>query len=276
MLGSSFGFADLISGSRSPTYNYLLTMMPLSTAVCFILVSLAAADKSNAIEARQLKEDLSFCYGQGAYCGSALDLWDQCSDLQKNAKDLNPWYECICANGYLSTKIACNWCQAAFNISYTVGLTEDDTEACQSQSYSIAPIPATIQASQSSLNATYTGSVPGANNANSQASTTGTSAPSETSGSGGASGSSGGAAVTAPPTPQIGISATRSTFLSTVTFNGGAAGAGAPRTSTTSATQQSATNTPSVTPTGAAHGGKNGFAAGLAIFMFAIMGLVLA
>ncbi|KAH7389076.1 hypothetical protein BKA64DRAFT_129565 [Cadophora sp. MPI-SDFR-AT-0126] len=248
--------------------------MYLSTTICFALVALVAADKSGEIEARQRKDDLSFCFGTGSYCGSALDLYDECSDLQNNFRDLKPWYECICANGYLSTKIACNWCQDAYNLTYTVGLTEDETETCQSESYSIAPIPATIQAQQSSFNATYTGIVPGANNGNSEATTTGTSAPSATTESD-ASPTSGGATVTSASTPRIGISATRSTFVSTVTFNGGAAGAGATRSSTTDAEQQSATSTPSATPTGAAEGGRNGFAVGFSVFLSAILGLVM-
>ncbi|PVH77957.1 hypothetical protein DL98DRAFT_636649 [Cadophora sp. DSE1049] len=247
--------------------------MLLSTAVYFGLVALATAGESSELEARQRKEDLSFCFGDGSYCGSALDLNDECRDLQNNFDDQNPWYECICANGYLSTKIACNWCQAAYNLSYTVGLTEDQTETCQSLSYSIAPIPATIQALQSSFNATYTGIVPGANESP-EATTTGTSVPSETSKSD-ASVTSGGAAVTTTSTPRIGISATRSTFLSTVTFNGGAAGAGATRSSTTGAEQQTATSTPSATPTGAAEGGRNGFAIGFSVLVSAILGLVM-
>ncbi|KAH9204402.1 hypothetical protein DL95DRAFT_451659 [Leptodontidium sp. 2 PMI_412] len=253
-----------------------LSRMSFSTAICFALVALAAA------EIRPRKDDLSFCFGDGAYCTSALDLYDECRDLQNNIDDLNPWYECICANGYLSTEIACNWCQAAYHLTYTVGLTEDQTETCKSESYSIAPIPATVQALQSSLNATYTGIVPGAND-NSDATTTGTAAPSATSGSDSSvtsksdsSATSGGAAATTS-TPRIGISATESTFVSTVTFNGGADGAGAARSSTTTeAQQQSVTSTPSATPTGAAQGGRNGFAVGFSILISAIGGLIVA
>ncbi|KAG4411381.1 hypothetical protein IFR04_015488 [Cadophora malorum] len=251
------------------------SMFSFSSAICFALAALTAAEKSSEIEARQLKDDLTFCFGRGSYCGSALDLYDECSDLQRNTKDLDPWYECVCGNGYTATKISCNWCQDAYNLSYTGGLTEDQTESCQSLSYSIAPIPSSIQALQSSFNATYTGIVPGANNANSEAMTTGTTAPSATSRSA-ASVTSGGAAVTSASTPQIGISATRSSFLSTVTFNGGAAGAGATRSSTTTAEQQSATSTPSATPTGAAQGGRNGFAVAFSVFVSAFLGLVMA
>ncbi|KAH7323941.1 hypothetical protein BKA65DRAFT_511734 [Rhexocercosporidium sp. MPI-PUGE-AT-0058] len=244
----------------------------LSTTICSILMTIAAADESKSIEARQRKQDLSFCFSEDSICSQSSKLYDQCSDLQDNFKDLNPWYECVCGNGYTSTDQACNWCQAAYNLTYTVGIVEDQIETCQSLSYSIAPIPTQIVAIQSSFNATYTGILQAPNGGSSPSTSGADSSPTSSRSAGTVT--SGSATATAPSTSRSAKSA--STFVSTVTLNGGANGAGATRSSTTGdAQQQSPTATPSATPTGAAQGGRDGFAVGFSVLMSAILGLVM-
>lgn len=72
------------------------------TAICAVLTPLAGAGEPNGIEARQRKTDLSFCFSNDSICTQATELYDQCSDLQDNFKDLNPYYECVCTSGYTS------------------------------------------------------------------------------------------------------------------------------------------------------------------------------
>ena len=54
---------------------------------------------------RQGGQDLSFCFGEGAICSIGNDLWDDCDNLV-GASDQTPWYQCICANGYVSVEDA--------------------------------------------------------------------------------------------------------------------------------------------------------------------------
>ncbi|KAL2062707.1 hypothetical protein VTL71DRAFT_5779 [Oculimacula yallundae] len=250
-----------------------LLSVAYSISILSFLLRLVAADELNNIEARQRKQDLSFCYSEGSICPQASQLYDQCQDLQNNFKDLNPWYECVCGNGYTATNRACNWCQAAYNLSYTVGIVDDQIERCQSLSYSIAPIPTQLIAVQSSFNATYTGIVPTAD-ANSSPSTTGGSASS--SGTAGETSRVAATATTSAITRTGSSARTSSAVISTITLNGGADGAGAARSSTTgSAQQQSATSIPSATPTGDAPSGGIGFAVILSVMMSASLALLL-
>lgn len=52
------------------------------------------------------EQDLSFCYGEGSICAVGNDLFDDCESLSSNYDDLNPWYECLCSNGYVSVEDA--------------------------------------------------------------------------------------------------------------------------------------------------------------------------
>lgn len=48
------------------------------------------------------KEDLSFCFGENSICAVGNDLWSRCEAYSNNFNDLNPWYECLCGNGYVA------------------------------------------------------------------------------------------------------------------------------------------------------------------------------
>lgn len=49
--------------------------------------------------------DLAFCYGENSICSNSNDLYDKCNSFD-SLSDLTQWYQCICENGYVSTREA--------------------------------------------------------------------------------------------------------------------------------------------------------------------------
>lgn len=155
----------------------------------------------------------------------------------------------------------------AYNLSGIYpDLVTDAEEVCSSQSYNIAPIPPSAVALQSSLNATYTGVIPGATGGSDAQATS----PSTTSGDVGPTSSD---AVTGAIMSSQRPSAT--VWTSIYTLDGGADGAGAPRSTDSNGQQQSTGSTPSATPTGAAQRVWDGSAAGLSVLVCVLMGLAM-
>lgn len=110
-------------------------------------------------------EDLSYCYGENSICSVSNDLFEKCDAYEGDFENMNPWYECLCGNGYVAVDEACYWCQLAYklDISYAGNA---NTDGCSSASVTIAPIPSSVLALQSMYNQTYTGIISGASAAN--------------------------------------------------------------------------------------------------------------
>ena len=75
--------------------------MYLSVIVLFSVILLrypVTARSAVTIEERQ-DEDLSFCFGEKSICEYSNDLFEDC---QNYLEELPQWYNCVCANGYVS------------------------------------------------------------------------------------------------------------------------------------------------------------------------------
>lgn len=82
----------------------------MSGAACISFLLLVHADQQLAQDkARRLgrrADDLSFCFGEDAICSIMLDLQDECHPLDIGYTHPVPYYQCACANGYVTASQA--------------------------------------------------------------------------------------------------------------------------------------------------------------------------
>ena len=61
--------------------------------------------QNEAIKARQIGEDLSFCDGVNSICAQSNSLFDRCNAFSNQAND-SQWFQCLCGNGYMAVNEA--------------------------------------------------------------------------------------------------------------------------------------------------------------------------
>ncbi|CZR56721.1 uncharacterized protein PAC_06610 [Phialocephala subalpina] len=185
--------------------NFLFACLAVATAATITSVTPAPAPTSHhkdllrarLLLARSKRDDidnLDFCYGDHSICEENNNLHGACEAFETQ-DDQTQFYECLCGNGYVSvnqalvmsiflevfpslTQSSCGWCDDVFGLSGDMDSFYFDQ--CSSYSFTVAPIPSSVLALESSYNATYTGTMPvgvtltQGSGGSSQATTTGT------------------------------------------------------------------------------------------------------
>ncbi|KAL2136975.1 hypothetical protein VTI74DRAFT_11157 [Chaetomium olivicolor] len=96
-------------------------------------------------------EGLEVCWGKDSICEAQNDLRKQCSQ-QEEAHGSNGYYGCVCTSGYGAVQEACDNCRLVYGLMSS--RLANYTITCSSMSLTLAPIPSSILAQQSSRNAT--------------------------------------------------------------------------------------------------------------------------
>ncbi|KAK4119571.1 hypothetical protein N657DRAFT_650067 [Parathielavia appendiculata] len=97
-------------------------------------------------------QGLRACFGAGSICKVKLDLHDQCEEQQEAQGD-DGYYECVCGSGYAAVDEACDNCRLVYGM--ITSRLWNYTATCSSEGYTVAPIPSSVLAQQSSHNATF-------------------------------------------------------------------------------------------------------------------------
>ncbi|KAL2019176.1 hypothetical protein VTK56DRAFT_10048 [Thermocarpiscus australiensis] len=98
------------------------------------------------------------CFGTGSICAVDLSFGDQCR-VQEDAHGFgsSQYWECVCTSGSAAISEACDDCQIAYGIIQSK--ITNWTSTCSSKSFTLAPIPASVLAQQSSRNATLSSTI---------------------------------------------------------------------------------------------------------------------
>ncbi|KAH6853172.1 hypothetical protein B0I37DRAFT_305668 [Chaetomium sp. MPI-CAGE-AT-0009] len=102
-------------------------------------------------------EGLRVCYAEGGICVADDDLYDQCR-REQDAHGSDGYWECVCTSGYAAVVDACDNCRLFYGV--ITSKSTNYTATCSSKSHTLAPIPSSILAQQSSHNATRGSGVP--------------------------------------------------------------------------------------------------------------------
>ncbi|EME78186.1 uncharacterized protein MYCFIDRAFT_179625 [Pseudocercospora fijiensis CIRAD86] len=127
-------------------------MFRFFTLVLVLVFDSKAQAQAQGVEKRQDSQldRLGFCYGDGAICSIGNDLYShisfRCNAYDNDIDKLNPWYKCLCTNGY----VAVNEAQMS---------SPDVTVIPEMETRKAARVRAVLKAG-SSFNATYTGPPP--------------------------------------------------------------------------------------------------------------------
>ncbi|KAF8857526.1 hypothetical protein BDZ45DRAFT_674703 [Acephala macrosclerotiorum] len=116
--------------------------------------------RARLLIARSKRDDidnLDFCYGDKSICEENNNLYQACESFETQ-DDQTQLYECLCGNGYVAVNQACGWCDDAFGLTGDMGTFYFDQ--CSSYSFTVASIPSSVLALESSYNATYIGTMP--------------------------------------------------------------------------------------------------------------------
>ncbi|KAK0716067.1 hypothetical protein B0H67DRAFT_256659 [Lasiosphaeris hirsuta] len=97
-------------------------------------------------------EGLRFCFGTDSICVASNDMSSACRD-EEDAHGSDAYWQCACLSGYAAVNDACDECQISYGMKNSSIIDWDDS--CSDKGLSVAPIPSSIIAQQSSRNATY-------------------------------------------------------------------------------------------------------------------------
>ncbi|PCD25965.1 hypothetical protein AU210_012399 [Fusarium oxysporum f. sp. radicis-cucumerinum] len=90
-----------------------------------------------------------YCSGKDSICGAFNDIDRDCDD--ENGAD---YYECICTSGWVPTSRACRYCMYALGLTEVVADSQNFTEICSNEGFTIAPIPSSVISEQMERNKT--------------------------------------------------------------------------------------------------------------------------